>query len=402
MCNVFADIKRIACFAAGIAFVVLFFGVVSANKNIDYVYAVSDIENEYNDVIDKTIDDIDSTELDEFLNNEILLGVIDSVSFKDIVGLVLSGELFSDYNSLSNVLLKSVKTYFMSSLKLILLLLVIVVIYKLFESFCLNKYMDIKKIIRIIFTLVIVYILIVLLKDMADNVKNSALKIFNLSELLFPILLSLVLSSGASVSYASYSSLSVIVLETFSYIFIYVLIPISISIMVFSLAGCVSSKDTLSKIVDLLKSIFKYVIVAIVAVFGLFSSITVISSGMKDGVSLKLTKYAIKNYVPVLGGYISEGFDFVKSASVIVKNAVGLSGIVVLFFNILSPVLIYISYILVFKILSIVVSFLDEEKFAGIFNGVSKSISYFMSVLIGLFMILLVFIYMMIISVSVV
>ena len=60
---------------------------------------------------------------------------------------------------------------------------------------------------------------------------------------------------------------------------------------------------------------------------------------MRDGLNLKLTKFAIKNYVPILGGYVSEGFDFVYTCSVLVKNALGVCSIIIIVFKILSPVL---------------------------------------------------------------
>ena len=402
MHHVFTNIKRVACFAIITAFIVLLNCSFNDCKNIAYAQTETDIESEYNKAIEDSLDNIDSSELDVYLNDDLFNNCFDVITFKDFVVLILNGELFSDYNSIVSVIVNSFKKYISSSLKIIIILLSIILLYKLFESFCADKYVDIKKVVRMVFTLIIVLILVSLLKDLSVEVRDVVLNIFKFCEILFPILLSLVLVSGASVSYASYTSLSVLVLETCSYVFTYLLIPLALLIMVFSLASFVFSKDTLSNIVDLLKTIFKYLVIIMVGVFGLFSSVSVISSGMKDGMSLKLTKYAIKNYVPVLGGYISDGFDIVKSSSVIIKNAFGLCGILILFFNILSPLIMYVCLIVVFKLLSIIVSFLDENSFVNIFSGVSKSVSYFVTVLCGLFLILLVFLYMIIISVSVI
>ena len=376
--------------------------VRTTTSSIAFAGAESDIEIEYDKTIENSLDEIDSSDLDEYLTSEMFRNNFNVFSFKELVVMVLNGELFSDYNSLTDSIVSTIKGYFLSSLKLIVVLLSIILLYKLFESFCTNKYVDVKNAVRMIFTLVIVFLLTTLLKDISQEVTSVVLKIFNYCEILFPILLSLVLSSGASLSFASYSSLSVVIMQTCSYVFVYLLIPLAVSIMVFSLVNFIFSKNTLSNVVDLLKTIFKYLIVIMVAVFGLFSSVSVITSGMKDGVSLKLTKYAIKNYVPVLGGYISDSFDLVKNSSVIIKNAFGVCGILVLFFNVLSPLVSYASVIVIFKILSVITSFLDEEKFANVFSGVSKSVSYFVSVLCGLFLILVLFLYMIIISVSVV
>ena len=118
--------------------------------------------------------------------------------------------------------------------------------------------------------------------------------------------------------------------------------------------------------------------------------------------SLKLTKFAIKNYVPLVGGYISDGFDFVHACSVLVKNAFGVSGIFVLFFIVIKPLLNFFVYMILFKVLSAVVVLIGNDYFSNLFENVSKSISYFIAVLISVFLIFFVFIYLLVMSVSVV
>jgi fumarate reductase subunit D len=105
-------------------------------------------------------------------------------------------------------------------------------------------------------------------------------------------------------------------LNTGVYVFKFVLLPIAISILMLSLFNILIEDKKFEKLINLLKYVFKMLLTIMFTVFGLFSTINIISSGMKDGLSLKITKYAIKNYVPILGGYISEGFDFVKSCSI--------------------------------------------------------------------------------------
>jgi len=152
----------------------------------------------------------------------------------------------------------------------------------------------------------------------------------------------------------------------------------------------------------LLKYIFKVLIAVLFGVFGFFSVVNLVSSGMNDGLSLKITKYAIKNYIPILGGYISDGFDFVKTCSILVKNAFGICGIFLLFFIIIKPLILYLVYICSFKILSVLTSFIGNNSYANGFEGISKGFSFLLAVLIGVFLIMFVFIYLIIISVSVV
>ena len=144
------------------------------------------------------------------------------------------------------------------------------------------------------------------------------------------------------------------------------------------------------------------ILIIFFAIFGLFSSVNMVTAGIKDGVSLKLTKFAIKNYVPILGGYISDGFNFVHSCSVLIKNAFGVCGIMLLFFTVLKPIIVYAIYLLFFKVLSLTVLFVGNNEYSDMFNNVSKWMSNFITVLAGSFMVLFIYIYLLILSVSVV
>lgn len=365
-------------------------------------FAEVSAEDQLNSKTNEILDDINSDELDDFVDSGFGFEYFEKTSFKELVKSVLSGEFFVDYGSL----LSWIKINFVESLKSILSLLMIlfllVVVSECFKNLCSEKYADIKKIVKIIFSLSIVLLVVILFKDLVQNVSNSINKIFSFIKILFPILLNLILLSGATASFSIYSSLSVFLFNTISYVYEFVLMPLAVSILVLSLFSSIFNNDRFTKISDIFKSAFKYIIAGIFAVFGMLSTINLITSGVKDGVGLKLTKYAIKNYVPVLGGYISDGFDFAHSCSVLVKNAFGVCGLYLLVIIILKPLLFYVAYMFAFKLLAIVVSYVSEKHYTSMFENMAKSISYFIAVLVGLFMILFLFLVLMIMSVSVV
>ena len=375
----------------------LSFGSSYINNN-QIVYAETiEIENEIDDNIDKILDDIETEEIDDYLNYDVSIDYFSVDSFKDFVLKILSGELFSDYGSLYEYFIANFKGLFKDTFLYVLSILVIVVLYSIFMSLCADRYSDFKKVIKFIFSLVIVISLSRLLATLKDELMSLIDSIFNFSNGLFPILLTLMLSSGASGSFSVYSSLSAFLLNSGLYVFKFVLFPLGVSIAVLSLFEILLDDSKFSKLSNLFKYIFKLILSIMFTIFGIFSTINIISSGMQDGLSLKVTKYAIKNYIPILGGYISEGFDFVKSCSVLVKNAFGLSGIIVLFFTILKPLIVYFCYVISFKFLSVLTSFVGCEKYANGFEKFSKGLSFLIAVLIGLCLIMLVFIFLMIV-----
>lgn len=360
------------------------------------------VEQELNQNIDKILGDIDSDELDEYITNDFNLEFLDSFSFLSLVRAILSNNFFTEYKSLFNGILDYLKQNFKSLFIFFFSLFVIVIISEMFNSFCIDKYKEIKKLISIIFSLVLAVLIIVLIQQTSKIIIETTNKIFDFSKKLMPILLSLILLTGSNGTYTIYQTLSVFLIETGMYIFIYILMPIVSSIVLLTVLGVTVGDNKFSNLISLLKTVFKYIIIGYYTVFGLFSTINLVTSGISDGVNYKLTKFAIKSYIPVLGGYISDGFDFVHTCSVLVKNSFGITGILVLFFMVLKPILLCIVYILMFKILGVATSFVGKSSFAKYFENISNSIKYFMAILASAFMCVLVFIYLLIMSVSVV
>ena len=361
-----------------------------------------ELEDQLFDETNDILDDIDTNELDDYIFNDFNFEFFNVSNFKEIIVKILNGTYFDEYDSLFSGLVFYFKEGISSLLSLLLTILCVVVLFELFKNISTEKYDDFKRAVSIVFSLVIILILVVVLKNVASVISSSVSQIFSFSQILFPILLNLILLSGASSSFSVYSSLSAFLLNTGSYIFTFILLPVSVSIMVLTIFGSAFSSKRCSRIVDIFKSVFKYIIIIFFAIFGLFSTINMVTSGVKDGVSLRLTKYAIKNYVPILGGYISDGFNFVHSCSILVKNAFGVAGILILFIIVLKPLINYFVYLMFFKILSLLTLFVGNTEYSDMFNNISKCMSYFITVLVGIFMIFFIFIYLLIFSVSVV
>lgn len=360
------------------------------------------IEDEFTDNLTNILDDIDSNELDDFLINDFNLDFLTVNSFKDLAIKVLDGTYFDEYDSLFDAVLQMIKINVKDLLKIFCVLLFLVLLFEMFKKFCVDKFSDLKNIVKLLFSMVIIIVLLQIFSDASVILTNAVEKIFSFSKILFPILLNLILLSGSNSSYSVYSSLSLFLVNTGSYLFTYFLLPLASSIFILTLFDGMFSNKRLSKIKDVFKSLFKYTIIIFFSIFGLFSSVNLITSGVKDGVSLRLTKYAIKNYIPIIGGYVSQGFDFIHSCSIVIKNAFGMCGIILLLFIILKPLILYFVYLFLFKVLSAVVSLVGNDYYSDLFSGISKTFSYFIVVLVGLFFIVFVFIYLLIISVSVV
>lgn len=394
MFNHASSFKRIVCIAI---FFLLNIGSAPNFSNKSYA-ANESLENELNQNIDSILDDVDFSCLDDMVYSVPDL----NLSFKDFVKIVLSGENGFDYNSISSFIKDNISKQFKLNLRFFVSLFVIVFLYEILKSFLEGKHSNLSSAFKLVFTFLLATSILVFIKNFFVEIQILVNDLFSFSGKLFPILISFLVLSGSAKSATVFSSFSVFLLETGSYLIKYLLLPLALSILFLSLFGAVFSKGNFSKLIGLFKSIFRYIIIIFFAVFGLMSTINIISTTTHDGINLKLTKFALKNYIPVLGGYVSEGFDFIYSCSVMIKNAVGVCSIIIILFKILLPAIVIIIFSLSFKVLAVLTGLVGDGTFSNMFDDVSKAFSNFLSVVVGLFLIVLIFIFLVILSVGVV
>ena len=63
-----------------------------------------------------------------------------------------------------------------------------------------------------------------------------------------------------------------------------------------------------------------------------------------DGISFKAARYAIGNSVPVVGGFLSGGLDLLMAGGMLIKNSVGMCGILLLVIVIAVPLVQLVVY----------------------------------------------------------
>ena len=392
MCNYSSCCKRI-----GFTFILILLMCLPFSVS-KIAYATDEsLQEELNQNIDKVLSDIDFSGLDQ----DAAMVPNLNLSFGDLVKEILNGNYSSDYGSIFEYVKDIFLDNFYTYLRFFISLFVIVVLFEILRTFSDNRLKEMKNAFKLIFSFLIATTILLVVKDLFSNIKDIVEGLFSFASILFPILIGLLTLSGSVKSATVFSSFSVFLLETGAFILRYVLLPISLSILLLSLFSSIFSKGQFSKLNNLFKSAFKYIFIIFFSIFGLLSTVNVITSSTHDGINLKLTKYALKNYIPILGGYVSEGFDFIFSCSVLVKNAIGVCSLIVLLFKVLMPVIIIIFFSFGFKVLSALTALIGDGGFAQMFDDVSNSFGNFLSVIIGSFLIVFVFVFLVILSVGV-
>lgn len=327
------------------------------------------------DNIEEQLNNIDLSELEDYFNN--ISNKQSNLSFKDIINDLLNGEYELNFNTiLEQILQVTLSNVYdmMPTFATIFLITFFCGIMQNFKSSFLSD--SISDLIFFVCFLTVILLLSLELSSIISNTRNVIENIANLTEIMSPIILTLIVASGGKVSAAIYKPTVVFLSVGVINIVLSLIIPLVVVLIIFNVISNLSTTVKLTKFSELISSIIKWIVGIVVTVFSCFLTIQGISSASFDGLSAKAAKYVISNSVPIIGGFIKDGFNVVVAGSILIKNAVGVACVFGLFYTIISPLIEIIIFSLLLKAVSAIIEPFSDSRICNFCSSVSKSLSY--------------------------
>lgn len=354
------------------------------DQSISPVFAET-TEQEFSDVVDEQLSNIDLSDLQSYLDSLDATGqqVFGGSSILDKIRLLLSGEMDADFGSFLSMLLSIMFGNIGDILPVFCVILAVGILYSLIGSLVLNNGSGVKTITQFVCFGVVVVIVSSLLFSLLQSTQSTISNIKGQMDVIFPILLTLVASVGGSVSVGIFQPMTAILSNGIVQIFSALILPIFTFCFVFSVVGNISDAVKLDKFQSLFDKIFKWIIRG---VFGIFSALMVLQgllAGSYDGLSVRATKFAIKNYVPLLGGYLSDGFNLVAGSSVLIKNCIGVVGLFLLFGTIVGPVVNIAIFAIMMHLSGAILESLGVDKMSRFLVQTSKLSTYLLTIIVA-------------------
>ena len=217
-------------------------------------------------------------------------------------------------------------------------------------------------------------------------------------EAVFPILFTLMTALGASGSIAIYQPAVAVLAFSVTELVSAIALPMLIMTIVFSVVGNLSSSTKLGGMAKFFVSAAKWILYTSFFLFLTFLSVQGITAAVYDNISVRTAKFALSKYVPVIGGYLSEGFNVILAGTVLIKNAVGLTAVIIMFVSVVPVLLKIIVVSLSLKLAGAVTEPFEGGKICGLLNSVSSSVNLLVAVILGMVFLYFVFLILIIAS----
>ncbi|MDU4695195.1 MAG: stage III sporulation protein AE [Paenibacillus sp.] len=191
-----------------------------------------------------------------------------------------------------------------------------------------------------------------------------------------PLLFTLLASLGNAVTVTVTHPLVVFMVHAVGTAVHTVVFPLLFFSAVLHIVSSLSDKYKLTQLANLLRTVSMALLGVLLTVFLGVISVKGIAGSVADGVTLRTAKYLTGNFVPVVGKVFADATDTVISASLLVKNSIGLVGVIILLFLCAFPAIKIITLALIFNLAAAVMQPLGDSPVITCLETIGKSMLY--------------------------
>lgn len=191
---------------------------------------------------------------------------------------------------------------------------------------------------------------------------------------LIPLLLALLASLGNFSSVAFFHPVIVFLINTSSLLIVNIVLPLLFLSAILHVVSSLTDHYKVTKLANLLRNIALGGLGIFFALFLGVISIQGASSAIADGVTIRTAKFLAGNFIPVVGRMFTDATDTVLSASLLLKNTIGLAGVAILLLLAFFPAVKVLALALIFHIAGAVLQPLGGGPIVESLDVIGKSV----------------------------
>lgn len=303
------------------------------------------------------------------------------VNINDILNSAIQGKIDNSniYKKILNLLGSEIKT----GIKSLISILIIIIIHSILKSVSESLENDnISKLIYYVQYIAIVTIVMGNFSDIINLVKETTVNLVGFMNTLIPVLISLMLYTGSATTTSILEPIILFMINFIGNLIQDILIPVILIITSISVVSKISDKIQIEKISKFLKSSTTWLLGIILTVFvGVVSLEGTLSSSV-DGITAKTAKTIVSSSIPVVGKILGDVVDSVLGCGVILKNAVGFLGVIIIIGICILPILKLAVLTFSYKLVASISEVIADAKIVKLLDEISEIFKILFAILV--------------------
>lgn len=199
------------------------------------------------------------------------------------------------------------------------------------------------------FVIVLVPVVLCVLGEL-EHTRGTITETTRRMDQMLPLLLTLLTAVGGSASSAFLHPVVVAASGSMVYLAREVILRLVMCTCAVTTVNHLSDRAHLTRLAHLLRSAVCWLLGVSFTVFLGAMTVQGVCSASIDGVAIRAAKYAVDNFVPVVGGMFSDTMDTLVGCTLIVKNALGVAAMLVLAGILVAPMLRTLAVVAVLRL----------------------------------------------------
>ncbi len=341
---------------------------------------------EYDSMIQEQLDKLDLDELEQIMEEaaEQSEGIFSSLSTDEIVQDFLAGKPLFD----SEAILQNVLDVFLyearSGLLLGVEIISVCIVMGLLKNFS-NSFGD--KPVSTLGTVVCSCLVITLCLKNFTITYNACLDAIDVMtgtmQVLLPILVPLLISMGGFSSGGVLNPVIAGAITVFNTALQRFILPILFVSSIFVLVNALTEKDYVSRLAAFLRKAAVFFTGFVSTLFAGLAAIQGLATKTADGLLAETARYSVDNFVPIVGGFAADSIDMALSCIGVIKNGIGVLGIVIILCLLVTPVVKILAIAAIYKMTAIIATPIATKPIAKSLDEMGSA-AIAMAVVLGL------------------
>lgn len=217
-----------------------------------------------------------------------------------------------------------------------------------------------------------------------NEVKSAVKEMTDFMTALMPVLLMLLASGGRIVQSAVMDPIIIFAINFSAAIYANVIIPLILMAFVLQFVNNISEDYKIDKLTKLLNQSVLWIQGILMTIFIGIVTIRGVSSKAMDEVTAKTAKFAVDNFVPIVGKCLSDAISTVIGYSVLLKGAISSIGLIFLVIMVAFPIIKIMIMAFIHKLTAALVQPISDKRIVNCINSAGDTLILLGSCLIAM------------------
>ena len=205
--------------------------------------------------------------------------------------------------------------------------------------------------------------------------QESVAGMAGLMQALFPLLVTLLAAVGGTASSMFYQPAVMAAAGSMTALVQQATMPLATGVAVLTMVTGISSRLRVGKLRRLFRQAADWTLGLGFTVFIGVMTVQGLGAAAVDGVSIRTAKYAMDNFIPVVGGMFADTVDTLVGSSLLIQNAVGVLGLMLLFGRLMIPLLRTVAAMLLYRAVAAVLEPVSDSPLCACISDYAEVFS---------------------------